>query len=197
QKDSIIYRTGDLGKWTEDGEINYIGRVDFQIKINGQRIELSEIENVISEIDSIFHVVVIDKLNSNNEKYLICYYISESDLSGNEIRTYLKNKLPGYMIPNYYKKINKIPLTPSGKLNRKLLPEPSLNDKIKDIYEAPKTNIEKTLCKIYSEIFNIDKNKIGITDNFFDLGGTSLIAIRMISKIHREFNINLKMKEIM
>ncbi|OUM70664.1 hypothetical protein PIROE2DRAFT_1204 [Piromyces sp. E2] len=101
------------------------------------------------------------------------------------------------MILNYYKKINKIPLTSSGKLNRILLPEPSLIDKIKDIYKALKINIEKTLCRINSEIFNIDENKIGITDDFFDLGGTGLIAIRIITKIHREFNINMKIKEIM
>ncbi|ORX85150.1 acetyl-CoA synthetase-like protein [Neocallimastix californiae] len=99
-----MHRTGDLGRWLENGEIEYLGRIDFQVKIHGQRIELNEIENTIKEINSIKYCAVIDKVKENGDKYLIGYYISEESISGNEIRSYLKQKLPVYMIPNYFQK---------------------------------------------------------------------------------------------
>ncbi|ORX77432.1 acetyl-CoA synthetase-like protein [Anaeromyces robustus] len=193
----IMYRTGDLGKWTENGDIEYLGRIDFQVKIHGQRIELGEIESIIKEIEGIVHCIVIDKKKENEEKFLMCYFVSSDEqINGKEIREYLKKKLPLYMVPNYYKRIYEIPLTISGKLNRKELPEPDLNDYIKEKYVAPETEIEKCICKIYSEIFNIDSKEIGIMSDFFELGGDSLNAIRVITKIEKEFNIRLTIKDI-
>ncbi|ORX80515.1 acetyl-CoA synthetase-like protein [Anaeromyces robustus] len=171
----IIYRTGDLGKWTRNGEIEYLGRIDFQVKIHGQRVELDEIESIVNEIKDIKLGVVIDKKRENGEKYLVCYYQlyenNENEIDGADIRKYLKNKLPLYMIPNYYKKINEIPLTISGKLNRKELPEIDNGDIIKEEYAAPETETEKLICHIYSKLFNIDKNEIEKTSDFFELGG--------------------------
>ncbi|ORX75151.1 acetyl-CoA synthetase-like protein [Anaeromyces robustus] len=196
----IIYRTGDLGKWTRNGEIEYLGRIDFQIKIHGQRIELGEIESIVNEIKDIKHGVVIDKKRENGEKYLVCYYQlydnNENEINGADIRKYLKNKLPLYMIPNYYKKINEIPLTISGKLNRKELPDIDNGDIIKEEYVAPETEIEKLICHIYSKLFNIDEKEIGKTSDFFELGGDSLNAIRLISVIEKELNLKLSIKEI-
>ncbi|ORX65072.1 acetyl-CoA synthetase-like protein, partial [Anaeromyces robustus] len=122
----IIYRTGDLGKWTLHGEIEYLGRIDFQVKIHGQRIELEEIESTIKEVKGIEDSVVIDKVKENGDKYLVCYYVKNNDnqiVKGKDIRNYLKNKLPLYMVPNYFKNINNIPITINGKLDKKALPE--------------------------------------------------------------------------
>ncbi|OUM65645.1 hypothetical protein PIROE2DRAFT_7312, partial [Piromyces sp. E2] len=194
----IMYKTGDNGKWTENGEIIYLGRIDFQIKIRGQRIELGEIESIIKEIDEIKNSVVIDKKKENGEQYLVSYYIREDGkiVNGKEIRNYLKMKLPTYMIPNYFKEIEEIPLTISGKLNRKELPEPCIEDLIKEEYVAPETETEKKLCNIYGEIFNISENEIGQLSDFYELGGDSLNAIRLISKIEKEFSIKIGMKNI-
>ncbi|OUM56390.1 hypothetical protein PIROE2DRAFT_19017, partial [Piromyces sp. E2] len=169
---NVMYRTGDLGKWTEEGEIICLGRIDFQVKIRGQRIELSEIENTINEIEGIKESIVFNMEKENKEQYLVAYYIKNSKIvNGNQIRNYLKEKLPYYMIPTYFIKINEIPVTNNGKLNRKALPEPSINDMIKEEYIAPETDIEKEICNIYSQIFKIDVNEIGKNSNFFDLGG--------------------------
>eukprot|EP00833_Pecoramyces_ruminatium_P012342 jgi/Orpsp1_1/1186374/evm.model.d7180000050088.1 len=196
----IMYKTGDLGKWTRNGEIEYLGRTDFQVKIHGHRIELGEIESLVNEIKEIKHGVVIDKNKSDGEKYLVCYYQlydnNVDEISGKDIREYLKNKLPTYMIPNYYKKINEIPLTISEKLNRKELPEIDIGDIIKEDYVGPETKIEKCICHMYSKLFNVNKNDIGKTSDFLELGGDSLNAIRLISMIEKEFNVKLSIKKI-
>ncbi|OUM63915.1 hypothetical protein PIROE2DRAFT_9446 [Piromyces sp. E2] len=197
EHNKIMYRTGDLGKWTESGEIDYLGRIDFQVKIHGQRIELGEIENTIKNIDGIEHSVVIDKKKESGDKYLICYYISDKEMDSRMIRDYLKGKLPAYMIPHYIKRIHEIPLSNSGKLNRKALPEPDINDMIKEEYEAPITDIEKIICKIYSDIFKIPENEVGRTNDFFEMGGDSLNAIRIVAYIKNEFNIKIYIKDIM
>ncbi|OUM56948.1 hypothetical protein PIROE2DRAFT_18228 [Piromyces sp. E2] len=181
-----MYRTGDLGKWNENGEIICLGRIDFQIKLRGQRIELGEIETTVNEVEGIKQSVVIDGRDpKTDDQYLICYYISESDDINmkKEIRNHLKQKLPTYMIPNYFKRIESIPITNNGKLNRKALPEPDMNDFIKEEYVEPKTDVEKLICKIYSNVFKFQDNEIGILDDFFELGGDSLNAIRVSSII--------------
>ncbi|OUM57261.1 hypothetical protein PIROE2DRAFT_17815 [Piromyces sp. E2] len=194
---NVMYRTGDLGKWTEEGEIICLGRIDFQVKIRGQRIELSEIENTISEMEQIENSIVLDMKKENGEQYLVGYYISNSsNINGNQIKNYLKEKLPQYMIPTYFIKINEIPVTNNGKLNRKALPEPSINDMIKEEYIAPETDIEKEICNIYSQIFKIDVNEIGKNSNFYDLGGDSMNAIQCLLKIKKAFNINITIKDI-
>eukprot|EP00833_Pecoramyces_ruminatium_P008924 jgi/Orpsp1_1/1182956/evm.model.c7180000083280.1 len=133
----------------------------------------------------------------NNDKYLICYYISNKEIDGKRIRDNLKSKLPIYMIPNYYKRISEFPLSISGKLNRKALPDPSVKDMISKQYEAPITDTEKSICKIFSEVFNIPYNEIGRTNDFYELGGDSLNAIRVISYIKSTFKIKIFMKDIM
>ncbi|OUM56932.1 hypothetical protein PIROE2DRAFT_18247, partial [Piromyces sp. E2] len=195
--DLIMYRTGDLGKWMENGEIDYLGRIDFQVKIHGQRIELSEIENTIKEIEGIEYCAVIDKIKESGDKYLVCYYISGKGISGRDIRNYLKSKLPLYMVPNYFISIENIPVTSNGKLNRKALPEPNISDVITEQYIVPETEIEKMVCKIYSSVFNIDENEIGKMSDFHELGGDSLNAIRMTSKIEKELNIKINIKDIL
>eukprot|EP00833_Pecoramyces_ruminatium_P005930 jgi/Orpsp1_1/1179962/evm.model.c7180000071593.1 len=211
-----MYRTGDLGKWTEEGEIVCCGRIDFQVKIRGQRIELNEIENCIKEMKEIKSAIVLDKVKSNGDKYLICYYILDDTINNNNIlnenenlvtnkkifnggiiKSYLISKLPSYMVPNYYKQINEIPITFNGKLDRKGLPEPKEEDFITETYVAPVNNIEKVICKIYDDIFNIPGVKIGRMHDFYDLGGDSLNAIRISSRIEKELKIKIYINDIM
>ncbi|ORX77639.1 acetyl-CoA synthetase-like protein [Anaeromyces robustus] len=193
----IMYKTGDLGKWTAEGDIDYIGRIDFQVKINGQRIELGEIENILNEYSLIKYSVVIDKVNEEGNKYLICYYQSDSEITGEEIREYLTTKIPKYMIPNYYIRVNNFPVTSNGKLDRKALPEPNIEDRIKEVYVKPETEVERFICKIYSSIFNIDINNVGRTTNFYDIGGNSLNAIRVKYTIEKEMNVKINIKDIL
>jgi amino acid adenylation domain-containing protein len=149
-KSSIIYKTGDLGKWTKDGEVICLGRMDFQVKIHGQRIELGEIEESMKEIVEIESCVVIDKLDDNNEKYLIGYYITKFGMKIEKlkIRNDLKAKIPNYMIPKYFIEIEYIPTNVNGKLDRKALPEPSENDLILNDYVKPESETEIKLCNI-------------------------------------------------
>eukprot|EP00833_Pecoramyces_ruminatium_P001366 jgi/Orpsp1_1/1175398/evm.model.c7180000053692.1 len=196
----MMYRTGDLGKWTNEGEIEYLGRIDFQVKINGQRVELGEIESKVLEIPEIQQCVVIDQKKENGEKYLVCYYISngnEEIISNKNIRKYLNEKLPRYMVPNYYIRINELPLSSTGKLNRRALPEPNKKDYITEEYVAPINDIEKVICKIYSEIFNMKQEEVGRMQDFYELGGDSLNAIRISSRIEKELNIKIYIKDIM
>ncbi|OUM56379.1 hypothetical protein PIROE2DRAFT_19034 [Piromyces sp. E2] len=192
-----MYRSGDIGKWTKDGEVECLGRIDFQVKIRGQRIELSEIENTITEMEQIEKSIVLSKRKENNEQYLVAYYISNSEeINGNQIRNYLKEKLPHYMIPNYFISIKEIPVTNNGKLDRRALPEPSVNDLIKEEYIAPETETEKTLCNIFSKIFRIDVKEIGKLSNFYDLGGDSLNGIKCTSIIRKLFKVSISIKDI-
>eukprot|EP00833_Pecoramyces_ruminatium_P011739 jgi/Orpsp1_1/1185771/evm.model.c7180000095173.1 len=196
----IMYRTGDLGRWTMQGEIEYLGRIDFQVKINGQRLELGEIESKVHEMPEIKQCVVIDRKKENGEKYLVCYYISGKEgkeISNKRIREYLGEKLPRYMVPNYYIRIDEIPLSSTGKLNRRALPEPKEEDFITETYVAPVNNIEKVICKIYDEVFNIPGIKIGRMNDFYKLGGDSLNAIRISSRIEKELEIKIYIKDIM
>eukprot|EP00833_Pecoramyces_ruminatium_P012100 jgi/Orpsp1_1/1186132/evm.model.c7180000097107.1 len=200
EHNKIMYRTGDLGKWTSEGEIEYLGRIDFQVKIHGQRVELGEIESKVLEIPEIQQCVVIDKKKENGEKYLVCYYILREgveEVSNKSIRNYLNEKLPRYMVPNYYIRINEIPLSSTGKLNKRGLPEPNKKDFISEVYVAPENNIEKAICNIYSYIFNISEIKIGRMHDFYDLGGDSLNAIRISSKIEKELKVKINIKDIM
>ena len=196
-KKKKMYKSGDLGRWLENGEIEYLGRMDFQVKIHGQRIELSEIENIIKEIKSIKYCAIIDKVKENGDKYLVGYYISEGSISGKEIRNYLKQKLPVYMIPNYFIKIETIPMTNNGKLDRRAFSEPNINDILKEDYVPPETEVEKFLCRNYSELFNINKKEVGKQSDFYELGGDSINSIHVSSIIEKKFTIKVSIKEIL
>jgi len=152
-----MYKTGDIGKWNDDGSIIYIGRKDSQIKIRGQRIELSEIENTIKEINSIDDAIVIVSIDDEKqEKFLVCYFIGKShSINGETIKNYLKSKLPLYMIPQYFVKMDELPVTSNGKLNKKALPKPDIKNIIRENYEAPKSEIEKEICSIFSDTLNV------------------------------------------
>ncbi|MCU0286404.1 MAG: amino acid adenylation domain-containing protein, partial [Acidobacteria bacterium] len=189
---SKLYRTGDLARWLPDGNIEFMGRIDLQVKIRGFRIELGEIENQLLKHKCIKEAVVVINVNTMKDKNLTAYVISTDKLLEIELREYLQQKLPDYMIPSHFVQLEKIPLTPNGKLDRKALPKPEL--KVSESYIAPKDEIEKKMAVIWSEV--LDQTVIGVDDNFFHLGGHSLKATILVSKIHKVFQVNVPLAEI-
>lgn len=179
-----LYRTGDLAYWREDGNIVYVGRNDFQVKIRGLRIELGEIENAICNVNGISQAVVVVRKNADGRQ-LICAFYTGKEVLIKEIRKSISKKLPKYMVPHIITHLEEIPLTSSGKVNRKALPEVDLNvvDTMVE-YIAPKTEKEVCLVQVMEEILGIEK--VGILDNFFDVGGDSLKAIELISKLEKQ-----------
>ena len=187
-----------------DWEIEYVGRDDFQKKIRGMRIEIAEIEAVLSSYPSVQQCAVVLKDNSNltttttsdetESKYLIGYYVAESKLDEQEIFAYMQKKLPIYMIPNVLVHLNKLPLTLNGKLDQKLLPEPKFTNRSN--YVAPRNEIETSACAIFASILGLSSDKVGISDNFFRMGGNSILAIRIISKLNEHFQAHLKISDI-
>lgn len=177
----IMYKTGDLARWREDGEIEYLGRIDTQVKIRGLRIELGEIESVMSSFDGIALTAAADKRDENNRQYLVGYYTSEGEIDERELRRHLSDKLPKYMVPNYFVRLDSMPMTASGKTDRKNLPVPDFVQN-RDAYEPPRTDRERALCELVSELLEVEN--IGVTDDFFELGGDSLKAIEYIAKAH-------------
>jgi amino acid adenylation domain-containing protein len=182
-----IYKTGDLACWLPDGNIEFLGRIDQQVKIRGFRIELGEIENRLLKHGLIKEVVVIDRDEGNEEKYLCAYIVSGETPDPGELKEFLARTLPQHMIPSFFVQIEKIPLTPGGKVDRTSLPSPAHT--VKGKYTAPRGEIETKLVEIWSVVLGIEQPLIGIDDNFFELGGHSLKAGRLVSRIHKELDI--------
>lgn len=188
-----IYRTGDLARWLPDGTIQYLGRLDDQVKIRGNRIELGEIGNAISGFHAIEQGIAAVK-NVNGEKALIAYFKSMGPVDKAALKQYLLQRLPEYMVPAYYVALDEIPLTVSGKVNRKALPAIGDEDIIHQQYIAPRNKTEELLANIWEEILN--RPDIGVKDNFFELGGHSLKATRLASKIYKVSGVKLALKDL-
>ncbi|WP_162034216.1 non-ribosomal peptide synthetase, partial [Chryseobacterium potabilaquae] len=178
-----MYKTGDLGRYLANGDLEYIGRNDFQVKIRGYRIELGEIENGLLSYKGIKQSVVLAKENSSGLKYLVGYYVSDTSVNHEELSVYLSGLLPEYMVPSVYVHLESLPMTINGKLDRNALPEPHFTGDRE--YIAPTTILEKQLAEIYGEVLGLPVESIGIHDDFFRLGGNSIMAIKLISKIHQ------------
>ncbi|MDQ1354076.1 MAG: hypothetical protein QG657_4385, partial [Acidobacteriota bacterium] len=198
---SKLYRTGDLARWLPDGNIEFLGRIDNQVKIRGFRVELGEIENVLLKHGRIKDTVVVLKTDETGDKSLIGYFVSDMELSDAELSEYLLKTLPGYMIPSGFVQLGKIPLTSTGKVDRGALPKPGL--KVGENYTAPRNEIEKTLVQLWAEILGRGplhssqlQTSIGIADDFFQLGGHSLKATILVSKIHKAFDVIVPLTEI-
>ncbi len=189
---SRIYKTGDVVQYLPDGNLIYLNRADNQVKIRGFRIEPGEIESVIAKYEGVKENVVITRVDGQGEKILVAYYVTDKNqgLNETELRQYLKEKLPDYMVPSAIVVMDKLPVTANNKVDRKALPEPELfSTSISKEYLEPKTVTEKKLAAIWSTILKIEK--IGILDDFFEIGGHSMIAVTMIIKIEKEFGIRL------
>ena len=176
-KNTIMYKTGDLGMFRPDGTILCLGRSDNQVKLRGLRIELGEIENIISNFPNIKKCVVL-KQTIKDREFLCAYYVSKEKIVINELRKYISLLLPRYMVPSYFISLDNMPYTPNGKIDKKALPKFNNSININNSeYEAPKTKIQKELAKIWENLLSI--NSIGIHDNFFELGGDSLLAMKL------------------
>ncbi len=180
-----MYKTGDLAYWREDGNIAYVGRNDFQVKIRGLRIELGEIENAISGVDGINMSVVVVRKNSEGRQ-LICAFYTGEEKTAQEIKAVIGEKLPKYMLPHVFTHLDEMPLTSSGKTNRNALPVIDLENIGSDReYKKPETPMQKALCKLLEQVFDV--KQVGIADDFFDdLGGDSLKVIEFVAEAHSE-----------
>ncbi|PQQ22222.1 non-ribosomal peptide synthetase, partial [Photorhabdus hindustanensis] len=175
-----LYKTGDLVRWRPDGNLEYLGRNDFQVKIRGYRIELGEIETALTLHPQVKQAVVIDR-NHNGHKVLVAYLVTEKKLSDDELVRHLSSRLPDYMLPASFTRIESIPLTLNGKVDRQALPEPVWENK--EGYAAPRNALETQLCAIWQDVLGLER--VGIEDNFFRIGGNSLTAIRLTTAIRR------------
>jgi len=178
------YRTGDLGRYRADGSIEYVGRLDEQVKLRGYRIELGEIEAVLGSHASVAESVVLLR---RDEERLVAYVVSSTaELNMAELRSYLAERLPGYMVPSAWVLLEQLPLTPNGKVDRRALPAPSgARPSLRSAFVAPRTQLEEVLCNMWSRILRVEK--IGVEDDFFELGGHSLLATQLISELQELF----------
>ncbi|WP_143318637.1 condensation domain-containing protein, partial [Clostridium sp. HBUAS56017] len=189
-----MYKTGDMARWMQDENMEFLGRKDHQVKIRGYRIEIGEIEYQLLKHESIEEVFVIAREDEGKNKYLCAYIVAKEELTVAELRKYLGDLLPIYMIPSYFIQIDKMPITSNGKIDRKLLPKPGEKINTGKVYEEATNEIEKKLVEIWQE--NLEVNKIGINDNFFDIGGDSLNAVRIIAEIHKSLNVEISLRDM-
>jgi len=191
-KENTMYLTGDLGFFDNSGCIHYIGRSDFQVKINGFRIELGEIDKVLLEHTDVSNCVSIIQ-EKNNKKHIISFYISNDELDESVLKQYLKTSLPNFMIPSRIIRLESLPINNNGKVDKKSLPQIDFEDYIQE-FVKPITSTEIKLAEVWKNTFNIDK--IGSNYDFFELGGDSLLAIKLISIINSNFNIDITVADV-
>jgi len=201
-----VYRTGDLGRRLGDGTIEFMGRKDTQLKIRGFRVETAEIENLLLKYEGIKEAVVAARVDEKEDAQVhLCAYIvpeptriktgTGAVFPVSTLRSYLAGELPEYMIPSYFVEIETLPLTPNGKLDRKLLPPPEpLRPRLEVTFVAPQTSLEKTISAVWQEILHLEK--VGIDDNFFDLGGTSFDILKIISHLHEVLHMDIPVVSI-
>ncbi len=193
---SKLYKTGDLARYLPKGELEYLGRIDNQVKIRGFRIELGEIEALLASHPQIWETVVIVRDDTTGDKRLVAYIVpqSEKTITINEIRQFLKAKLPSYMIPNAFVILDALPLTANGKIDRRALPPPESSSEPSEKYVAPRNPIEDILVNVWSEILKVEK--VGINDNFFELGGHSLLATKLVAQIRDRLKVELPLRQL-
>jgi len=192
-----LYRTGDLGRYRADGNIEYVGRVDHQVKIRGNRVELGEIEVVLRQHEGIEEVVVVAQEDSAGDKYLAAYVVpkGETPPSVTDLRKYLKQKLAEYMIPTAFVMLEALPLTPNGKVDRQALPAlDQTRPNLESQFVAPRTETEEKIVKIWTEILGVEQ--IGIHDDFFDLGGHSLLATQVAFQLTDAFHLKIHLRNL-
>ncbi|AVI65894.1 hypothetical protein CKQ84_08425 [Shewanella sp. WE21] len=192
--DERMYRTGDRGRYCANGEIDFLGRMDDQIKLRGYRIELGEIEAALITYPGIKSVAVILREDKDSPKCLVAYIASPEHLSSKALRTHLQDQLPDYMIPSAFVIMTSLPLTPNGKINRRDLPAPQGRVGLSGEYIAPRTSAELSLSKIWAGVLQCDQ--VGIHDNFFELGGHSLLAIKILARVKIELGVELTLSTL-
>jgi len=179
-----MYRTGDMARWMPDGNMEFLGRLDHQVKIRGYRVELGDIQAALLSHPSIREVIVVDRTDGEGQKCLCAYYSAAEKLTVSDLREFAGERLPSYMVPSYYVQLDALPVTANGKVDRKALPEPTGRIETGAAYEAPATELESKLESIWRRLLNVER--IGVHDNFFDLGGHSMLAIKLEIELDKE-----------
>ena len=188
-----IYLTGDSGRMRGDGNIEFLGRLDDQVKIRGFRVELGEIENVLKNADGVQNAAVVVRAEKTGDNVLCAYLVSDNALDIPAVIAGIRDKLPDYMIPSKVMQIDEIPLTANGKLNKKALPV--ISNVIEKEYTAPRNENERLVCELFGNILSI--KKVSVNDSFFDLGGHSLRAAKLINHIESNTGTRLSVKDIL
>jgi amino acid adenylation domain-containing protein len=186
-----LYRTGDLGRWRPDGTIEFLGRNDFQVKVRGFRVELGEVEARLREHPAVRDAVVAAREDRPGDTRLVAYWVGAEAVGAEALRRHAGERLPEYMVPAAYVHLPALPLTPSGKLDRRALPAPDADAFARHAYEAPVGEAEEALGAIWSEVLGVER--VGRRDDFFDLGGHSLLAVQAISRIRRVMGVELEL----
>ena len=193
--DKRIYYTGDLGRMQPDGCLELLGRKDLQVKIRGYRVEIAEIESALLKHSQVKESVVVAMENHAGDLQLVAYVVlaEQAVVTVGELQSYLKQKLPDYMVPSAFVELEALPLTPNGKVDRGALPKPSREHReLEERYQAPRTEVESIMAAIWSEMLGVEH--VGTEDNFFDLGGSSLLASKLFVRLREEFQIDLPLR---
>jgi len=189
-----IYKTGDIGRWLSNGNIEYLGRIDDQVKIRGYRIELGEIEHVLQQSDEVAQAVVLVQQDTIGNKRLVGYIVPTQKFNKESVLTYLRSKIPEYMVPAFLIELQRLPLGPNGKVDRKALSEADNYELTQQEYEAPRNELESKLAKIWQNLLRVEP--IGIHDNFFELGGHSLKVLKLVAVIRKEMEVDISINDI-
>ncbi|MEH2102809.1 MAG: amino acid adenylation domain-containing protein [Nostoc sp.] len=191
-----LYKTGDLARYLPNGDLEYLGRIDNQVKIRGFRIELGEIEALLAAHPNVWESVVVVQEDEPGNKHLVAYVVSnqKQSLTVAQLRRFLSEQLPSYMVPGAFVMLESLPLTSNGKVDRRALPAPESREGIEVSFVAPRTPEEEILVKIWADILKVDQ--VGIHDNFFELGGNSLLGAQVISRLRVAFSIDLSLHRL-
>ncbi|MDY7076204.1 MAG: amino acid adenylation domain-containing protein, partial [Chloroflexota bacterium] len=192
-----LYKTGDLARYLPDGNIEFLGRIDHQVKVRGFRIELGEIETVLSKHPAVQQATVLAREDEPGEKQLVAYVVPEDETRPDvgELRAFLKESLPAYMVPPAFVVLEAMPLTPNGKVDRRALPAPDgTRPDLDETFVAPRTPEEEILAGIWSQVLGVER--VGVYDDFFDLGGHSLLATRLASRVREAFQVELPLRDL-
>jgi amino acid adenylation domain-containing protein len=189
-----LYRTGDLGRWQPDGTIEYLGRNDAQVKLRGFRVEPGEVEARLAEVAGVRAVVVVAREDVPGDQRLVAYYVGDDALHAETLRQHAVRALPAYMAPAAYVKLAVLPVSANGKLDRKALPAPEAGAYARGAYEPPEGAIEQRLAELWAGLLGV--TQVGRRDNFFDLGGHSLIAVQLVSRVRRAFEVELSLGDL-
>jgi acyl carrier protein len=184
-----------LARWRADGELEYLGRADHQVKVRGYRIELGEIEAALRGDAGVKDCVVVAREDAPGDKRLVAYVVGEGEATTdtNELRARLQRSLPEYMVPSAFVTLDALPLTPNGKVDRRALPAPEGRPEV-TAFVAPRTPIEEAVAAIWCELLRLDR--VGVHDNFFELGGHSLLATRVIARVREVFEVELPLRAL-
>src|SRR6185295_10623740 len=186
-----LYRTGDRARWRADGELEFLGRLDEQVKVRGFRIEPGEIEATLRRHAAVRECVVVAREDASGGTRLVGYIVGEADPDA--LRAHLRRSLPEYMVPSAFVFLDALPLTPNGKLDRRALPAPEYAA-AEERYVAPRTPVEEVLAGIWAEVLRLER--VGANDHFFELGGHSLLATRVVSRIREVFGVEVPLRAL-